>query len=394
MTGLMAMPVLAQDETPAVGDILQGINMFTPEDGDPAYKVKASQKYGTEWAVDMAYGLWNAEKVSGVTRHTNLGLIHAQLNQRLIEDNANGGTWLRLEFSGSWGLDRNSAKSDKFFTNGYGTASGLHADAWGPHDGVFPEIALMHYFAGKRACIIGGMVNMTNYFDAVGIANDTFSSFTNDGFVNNTVLPLSDSNLGAILQVELTRKSWAMVGITRTGCEAGYNPFNSDNCDGYAVVGEYGRMMADGAVTIRINPFYSSMDADPNGTGDERRRQNAGIAASVEYTPCDHATLYARAGVAAKQYLGNSAQLSVGANFKLIPSREDDFFGISYGVFKGANSLAEPTEHNREHVVEAMYSFQVNDYFKIVPHIQYISNPAYCSSSEDILWGVQTVFSF
>lgn len=88
--------------------------MFTPEEGDPAYKVKANEKYGTQWGVDMAYGLWNTEKVSDVKRHNNLALLHAQLNQRLIEDKANGGTWLRVEFSGSWGLDRESAQSDTF----------------------------------------------------------------------------------------------------------------------------------------------------------------------------------------------------------------------------------------------------------------------------------------
>ena len=91
LTSLMALPVIAQDSTPAVGDILQGINMFTPEEGDPAYKVKANEKYGTQWGVDMAYGLWNTEKVSDVKRHNNLALLHAQLNQRLIEDKANGG---------------------------------------------------------------------------------------------------------------------------------------------------------------------------------------------------------------------------------------------------------------------------------------------------------------
>lgn len=90
LTSLMALPVIAQDSTPAVGDILQGINMFTPEEGDPAYKVKANEKYGTQWGVDMAYGLWNTEKVSDVKRHNNLALLHAQLNQRLIEDKANG----------------------------------------------------------------------------------------------------------------------------------------------------------------------------------------------------------------------------------------------------------------------------------------------------------------
>ena len=357
--------------------------------------MKANDKYGAQWAVDMAYGLWNTEKVSNVKRHTNLALLHAQLNQRLIEDKANGGTWLRVEFSGSWGLDRESAQSDTFFTEAYATASGLHADAMGPHEGIFPEVALMQYFAGKRACLIAGMVNLTNYFDAVSIANDSFSSFTNDGFVNSTILPLADSNVGGILQVELNRNNYMMVAVSRTGCDSGYNPFNSDHGDGYAVVGEYGHIFADGATTLRVNPFYASTDVDmDDGTG-ERRRQNAGLVASIEYTPCEPLTIYSRAGFAAKQYLSNSAEFSVGANVKLFPSREDDFLGISYGVFKGQTPCdGERAEHNREQVLEVMYSFQVNDYFKVVPHFQYIANPAYSASSENILWGVQAVFSF
>lgn len=395
LTSLMALPVPAQDNAPVAGDILQGINMFTPEEGYPSYKLKANEKYGTQWAVDMTYGIWNTGKVSGVTRHTNLALLHAQLNQRLVEDNINGGTWLRVEFSGSWGLDRESAQSDTFFTDAYATASGLHADAMGAHEGVFPEVALMHYFAKKRACLIAGMVNLTNYFDAVSIANDSFSSFTNDGFVNSTILPLVDSNLGGILQVELDRNNYMMVGVSRTGGDSGYNPFNSDNCDGYAVVGEYGHIFADGAATLRINPFYTSMDVDMDDGSGERRRQNAGLVASIEYTPCDSLTVYSRAGFAAKQYLSNSAEVSLGANVKIIPSREDDFFGVSYGVFKGQTPCdGERTENNREQVLEVMYSFQVNDYFKVVPHFQYIANPAYSTANENVLWGVQTVFSF
>ncbi|MCQ5041993.1 hypothetical protein, partial [Akkermansia muciniphila] len=61
LSRLMALPVIAQDSTPAVGDFLQGINMFTPEEGDPAYKVNANQKNVTQWGLDMAYGLRNTE---------------------------------------------------------------------------------------------------------------------------------------------------------------------------------------------------------------------------------------------------------------------------------------------------------------------------------------------
>ncbi len=384
LAGVMTSTAFAQ-EAPAVGDILDSINMFTPEEGDPAYKVKANEKYGTQWAVDMAYGYWHSSNAArGYNNNANMGLIHAQLNQRLIDDSVNGGTWLRVEFSGSWGLDRESAQSDTMITDAFGGATYPHADVFGPHDGVLPEVALMHYFAGKRACIIAGMVNLTNYFDAVGIANDSFASFTNDGFINSSVLALPDANAGAVLQVELSRRSYAMIGISRETTSYGHNPFSGSGSS-YMVVGEYGRSILDGAATIRITPFFRQIEEE------NTNHSNFGLAASIEYTICDNLTIYARSGFGAHQEYGNAFDFSCGANINLIPSRENDFLGVALGVFKGC----APAANNREFVAEAMYSFQVNDYFKIVPHIQYIANPAYDAGNSDaVLMGVQGVLSF
>ncbi len=401
LAGLAALPVIAGEASePTAGELLQGINMFTPEDGDPAYKVKANEKYGTQWAVDAAYGYWHADKaISGTNRHNNFFLVHAQLNQRLIQDEPNGGTWLRAEVSGSWALDGRSAKKSSLFSDGYATASGLHADIYGPADAVLPELAIMHYFNNKRSCIIGGVVNLTNYFDAVSIANDTFSSFVNDGFVNTTIVPLTDANLGLVYQQELTPTDYIMGALSRTDSTYRSNPFNFNTGDGYVVVGEWGHIFADGDATFRLTPFYQSIDMEEG-----RTRDNWGMAASIEYTLCDACTVYARTGIARFDKLGNAAELSLGANVKLIPSREDDFLGISYGIFKGArNNDSAPAYideengregHNREQVAELMYSLQVNDYLKIVPHYQFIQNPAYRSASHESIWGVQTVFSF
>lgn len=381
----------AEDYT--AGEILEGINMFTPEEGAPSYKVKANEKYGTQWAVDAAYGFWSAHnQPEGVLNRANYALLHAQLNQRLIEDARNGGTWLRVEFSGSWGLDSKSASSDYdiFDTS---TTTEAHADAmFGPHAGVFPEIALMQYFAGKKACLIAGMVNLTNYFDAVSIANDSFSGFVNTGFVNSTILPLTDSNAGAILQVEFNKRNYAMVAVSRTGATAGYNPFTNGE-SGYCVVGEYGHLFLDGDLVLRLNPFYEQIDADDSADG--RAHRNAGLVGSVDYTVNDRLTTFIRAGLGAKQYLGNSAELSFGATAKIIPSREDDFLGIAYGIYKGANPADDPTCHCRESVLEVMYSLQINDYMKLVPHLQYIHSPAYREGcGDELLFGAQAVFSF
>lgn len=409
LTGLAALPVLAGETSePTAGELLQGINMFTPEDGAPVCKVRANEKYGTQWYADAAYGYWQTSNaMPGTNMHNHFFLLHAALNQRIIKNEIHGGTWLRAELSGSWALDRDSSRQSSLFTEGYANASGLHADIYGTAELVMPELAIMHYFNNKRACIIAGMVNLTNYFDAVGIANDSFSGFVNDGFINSTILPLSDANLGAVLQYELDDSDYIQAAITRTGCDYRSNPFRANNCDGYAVVGEWGHIFADGNATLRLNPFVQKVDIDfDNGKG-EHQRTNWGMAASIEYTLNDRVSVFTRTGIARQDHLsGNAAELSLGANIKLLPNREDDFFGIAYGIRKGAvnNYRAYPSYlsdedgesagHRREQVVEVMYSLQVNDYLRIVPHYQFIQNPAYRSASHESIWGVQTVFSF
>ncbi len=398
LAGLLALPATAsEDSKPQAGErsgILRDINMFTPEPGAPAFKRKAHECYGTQWAVDMAYAFWGTHNALPGTRHkNNYALLHAQVNQRLIEDARNGGTWLRAEFSGSWALDaatRSAERNGRDFVSGIGLGTEGHADIYGANGFFIPELALMHYGLGGRACVIAGMVNLTNYFDAVGIANDSFASFTNTGFVNSTILPLVDSNLAAMVQYEASPGSYLMAAASRTGCEMGDNPFHPAT-DGYCLVAEYGHMFAEGAATWRFTPFYENVEH--NG----RDRSRTGFATSIEYTPCEPLTLFARAGLATHQALGGTAEFSCGATLAPFCSREADFFGLSYGVFKHRHSVetGEPAAHKREHVLELMYNWQLHPHIKVVPHLQYIHNPAYREDTNHAtIFGVQTVFSF
>ena len=386
VAGLMAATAFAGEHVQR-GELLEGINMYAPEEGDWQWKIDANEKYGTQWYVDTAYGYWHTNGASPESNNnSNYLLLHAMLNQRVIEDTVNGGTWLRVELSGSWGLDRRSADTNQQFTDGVGECSWIHSDIYGPHDLVLPEVTLMQYFNGKRACIIAGMVNMTNYFDAVGPANDSFSSFTNNAFVNSTVLGLPAANLGAIVQYELDTESYAMLGFSRETTSYGYNPFHRGSS--YMLVGEYGRTLLDGDATLRINPFYRQVEEG------DKNRQNAGLAASIEYAVCDEVTIFARSGFGAKQDLGAAFDFSCGAQIQGIPGREDDYLGVAFGVFKGTNTVDEPTTNKREYVLEAYYSLQLNDYCKLMPHIQYVKNPAYSEESDAVVAGVQAVFSF
>ena len=388
LMGLATVGMTSKAEDTQAGDILQDINMFTPEEGDPAYKVTANEKAGTQWGVDMAFGYWGASKTEpGAYNKNALYLIHAQLNQRLIKNEKHGGTWLRVELSGTTGLTKGTRHADLEMLEGFGTATDVHGDFFGTNKYVLPEIALMQYFNNKKTCLIFGMVNLTNYFDAVGIANDSFSGFTNTGFMNTTIVPLVDSNLGAVLQHEINSNSYGMLAFSRTNTEPGFNPFRSGK--GWVIVGEYGRMFADGKVIARILPFVEQVLWE-NDNEEEQTRYNWGLAGSIEYTPTERISTYVRTGWAAKQELGNGAEISFGTNVKLFASREDDFFGVAYGVFKPT----APAENKRESVLEVMYSFQVNDYIKLVPHFQYVHRAADRETRDATIWGVQTVFSF
>ncbi len=399
LAGLFALSASAgEDSKPTAGgepcSILRDINMFTPEEAAPAFKHKANDKWGTQWTLDAAWGYWSTHRALPGTRHkNNYALLHAQVNQRLFSNEGRGGTWLRAEFSGSWALDAATRRADRGgfdFASGIEGGTGGHADVYGSNGFFIPELALMHYFAEGKACLIAGMVNLTNYFDAVGIANDSFSHFVNTGFVNSCILPLTDSNLGAVIQYAPDERNYLMAAISRSDAAMGDNPFRPAG-SGYALVGEYGHRFADERTTLRLTPFYQSVDES------DGRHDRVGLSAGIEYSPCDRLSTYARAGLATRQALGGTFEFSCGAQWQPFTGREDDFVGISWGIFKHRNAreYGEPTAHHREQVLELMYSWQLCEHAKVVPHIQYIHNPAYRSDTNDAaLIGVQTVFSF
>ena len=92
VAGLMAAAAYAGEHVQR-GEILEGINMFAPEEGDWQVKIDANEKYGTQWYVDTAYGYWHTNGASPETNNnSNYLLLHAMLNQRVIEDSVNGGT--------------------------------------------------------------------------------------------------------------------------------------------------------------------------------------------------------------------------------------------------------------------------------------------------------------
>ncbi len=371
------------------GNIVYDTNMFPAGDEAPAFKRAADEKYGTQWYFELIYGLWALDNAApGYTTTNNVAILYAILNQRLIKDELNGGTWLRMDIAGSWGLDDDSAASDRFYVDGIGMCSGLHTDILGPHDLALLEVSVKHFFAGKRASVTAGMIKLNNYMDRIGHAR-----FTNDNFESSGVLPLPYNNLAALIQVELDRRNWVTGAITRMGTPWGSNPFNAKHANGYAVVGEYGHIFADGNATFRFSPFFCSQDT-PGLDGRDHQHNAAGLFGSIEYTVNEIAKVYARVGWASSDYQRCTREFSVGTTLRLTPSRPNDYLGLGFGVFTGADTDTSPTINDHEKIFECTYRVQLNQYFFLAPYFQLIMEPAYRDIDHASATGIQAGFVF
>ncbi len=384
----------AQAEVKHSYDMCCDMTLFPAEANDYNAKIHCDEKLGLQWYMEAAYGYWNATGTETDTpRPQNMFLLHGQVAKRILSSSEHSGLWVRAEVAVSLGLDAPTRRTDNDFSTAVGGFTAAHAEYMGGREIVMPEIVLTQFFKNDRAVLNFGVVNLTNYFDAVGIANDAYGSFTNSGFLNSTVLPLNDSNLGAVFTFQIDEESWAIAGVARTNTEPGYNPFKSGR--GAVYVLEYGRTFADGKGTFRINPFLNAIEGE-NAAGDAKMVYNYGLAGSVEYSFGDRVDVYARAGFSARDEYGTDNDFSVGTHIRPFSSeaRESDFIGIAAGIFKpGFGGEAETTR--QEKVIELMYNFQVNHNILIKPHFQYIMDPASNTATDDaIVWGVQAVFYF
>lgn len=385
MTGLLAAPMSAVAEEPAPGNIVFEGNMFGPGPDGPECKKVANDKYGTQWILDLLYGYWALDNaMPGYNHNEHIAIVYTILNQRLFEDELNGGTWLRVDFAGSWGLNNDSDDPSTFYANSLGMCSGLHTDVLDAHDGALLEVSVKQFFAGKRGMVAAGMIKLNNYFDRVNHAR-----FTNDNFESSGVLPLPFNNLAIVSQYELDRRNWVTAAVTRMGTRWGMNPFNPDHANGYAVVGEYGHIFGeDGRGKVRVSPFFCSQD----GWGKDGRmhdRNAVGIFGSVDYQACDNARVYARAGWASGDYQRCTAELSAGATLNLCPARPNDYLGIGFGLFKGAESGANPLVNEFEKIVELMYRVQLDDYWYVSVYYHMIMDAAYRDKDFASATGVQ-----
>lgn len=317
-----------------------------------------------------------------------------QLLQRLIQDDTDGGTWLRVSASAKLGLTRASRHDD-----GLGECSTECAAAeWNcenhRNNGI-PEISLTHFFNGKRTCVVAGVVDVGRYMDYL-CSSGGYAHGVPGG---SSILPLPNSNPGVLFQQELGHNNIAQIAFSRTGCSSQkhQNPLSSEHRNGFVVVAEYAHWLGE-STELRFSPFYRHLNHRPEMT---YKRDTGGMTASIDADINDYFSFFARAGFTFRQMDGSAAEFSGGLDFYPFPSKPDDFFGIGFGVVKGEPPY-EPqdipfdgsTGHRREYVAELLYYFHINEHCALVPHAEFIFRPAYAATSSESVVGAMFLFTF
>lgn len=355
----------------------------------PAYKQKLYEATGTTFTLELFGGYWGVSHLApGYNSDNYVALLFAQVNQRLIRDEVNGGTWLNVAVAGSWGLDDDSDSKLFFYDGGFGTATGHHTDLVGPAGLYIMNATLRQYFNNKRTCLNVGAIWMSMYFDRINHAR-----FANDGFEKSPVVPMYYGTPGAVLQHEFDSQNFVTAAIIGTGVGLGENPLNFEHVNGYSVVVEYGRRFADGKGTWRILPFFCSMET-PNAMGRDELHDSVGLMTGVEYDISDRVKVYGRVSCASSEHQRARKELMAGTTLRLMPSRPDDYFGAAFGFYKGADTHTQKLVNEFEKVLELTYRVQLNRYISVAPFYQLYIDPAYREVSTVSATGIQAHFLF
>ncbi len=387
---LMALAGLAQaDNTCDSYRMFYDGPLTIPGENAPSLKKKLYEATGTGFFVELYGAHWAIDNQSpGYESSCNLALLYTQVDQRIIRDEVNGGTWLSVAACGSWGLDHDSANKERFYDGGLGIGTCQHTDSVGPAGYYVLNATLRQYFNNKRTCLSVGSIWMSLYFDRIGHAR-----FVNDAFEKSPVLPMYYGTPGAVLQHEIDPDNFVTAAFIGTGLGLGDNPFNWSNTNGWALITEYGHHFADGKGTWRVAPFFCTMDT-PDATGREREHDAAGIMTGVEYNLSDRVKVYARLACASSEYQRARKEIMLGTTLRLVPNRPQDYFGACIGAYKCANTDTNKLVNAYEKVIELTYHFELNNYVSLAPFYQLYIDPAYRDVSTVSATGIQAYVAF
>ena len=269
------------------------------------------------------------------------------------------------------------ASADVVFTAGVAQNTIFFADLVGlsgpPPDLEIPTITLVNGYSARlvrqnelnvreawlrteifsrKLSLIGGRLDLTNYFDHNAIANDETSQFLSDSLVNNPMLGLA---------------------VNGAGFAAVFDPKNGFNF-------KIGFQQSNNAATSLSDSIYSLAEvgyvARPPGLGEGNYRfwyrtdnsgvrgYKTGLGLSFDQRLAPKVAVFGRYGsaqaaVKRDNFYSGGLQLSNGLGF--FPG---DFWGVGY-------SQTDPRATGKERVVEGFYNFGLTEKLRLSFHVQH-----------------------
>jgi len=221
--------------------------------------------------------------------------------------------------------------------------------------------------------VTGGIIDATDYLDENNYANDEFTQFMNEAFVNAPVAFLPSYDIGGAVELEVGNFA-AKAVIMQVG--------ENDEGNGYQFYGlqlGYSIDTPFGEGNYRIIFDATSDDfSDPLGEDEESLKS---IVISFDQELGDILGVWVRCGWSddeASITFENFYSAGINISGKLW-GREQDNIGIGYAYLDGGNQEIDET-----HVFESYIRFGLNDILALTMDIQYMDDEYKEGAGEDV----------
>lgn len=264
-----------------------------------------------------------------------------------------------------------------------GSSSGLNDDSGSlqDDDGVdrisVREVWLQSFLLNERLRLVGGKIDLTNYFDSNTVANDETTQFITSAFVNNPTIEVPVNGPGLLAFFDTRRGFTFGLGLQSID-NSGTNI--TDDIYGIAEIGYRSHLFFEQEGNYRLWGRTKGGMEDNNGFG-----------VSIDQNLSTRLTAFARYGANESEIDDASIASAWSAGLRLRSpffSRVNDEVAFAFGML-------DIVDGDEESAVELYYKFQVNNHFAITPSIQAVFDPAGMGSNDTAsVIGIRTQLEF
>lgn len=322
-----------------------------------------------------------------------------QLDDSPTDDNSASGV---ARFYGTWSLNPESSSPGRlvfkvenrhrlgtdFASNALlpsAGVSGVSGPTFSDKKAVLTNLFWGQSFKDNEFGYIAGIIDVADFIDVYGLVN-VWTEFNNVAFATNPTIPVPAQGLGVAGR-------WSRIGefyVTGSVADLNCDPHRPDDAfDSFFSTSEYISHLEIGragswedrwADNVHLTLWHADAREEANISSD--------WGAAVSFSQRHGAWLpFFRAGYADKGVSLQKKTISAGSGYAI--NDKGDYVGVGLSWGQAANNDRD------QYTFEGYYKWQAYKHILLVPSIQWINNPSY-DASEDQLWlaAVKCRFTF